>query len=252
MTTSTSTSASTTPVRPSTALGAADRLRAVARYTGLWYLGLAVTGLCGQLIRGRLYSPGDAGRTAANLVENEGLARLGIAADLGVVLTQAVVAVWFFVLFRRVHAVAAGSLAGFGLGGAVTVLVATTFSGTALSVALAGRSAAGDQALLLSQLQDVAWLMGGMFFGLWLIPMGWLAQRSGYLPRPLGWMLLAGGLGYLVSSYVDFMLPDATVLANALIIPASIGEIWMIGYLLVRGVSPSWRAQSPHDAARSV
>jgi hypothetical protein len=252
MTTSMSTSMSTTPTAPSTALEVRDRLRSVARTTGLWYLGLAVTGMSGQLIRGKLYSPGDAGRTAAHLVENEGLARLGIAADLGVVLTQAAVAVWFFILFRRVHAVAAGSIAGFGVAGSVMVLVATIFSGTALSVALAGGSASAEQALLLSQLQDVTWLMGGMFFGLWLIPMGWLAQRSGYVPRPLGWTLLAGGLGYLLSSYVDFMLPDATVLANALIIPATIGELWMIGYLLSRGISPTERAERPHDAATST
>lgn len=212
-----------------------DRVRSVARVTGWWYLALAVTGLGGALIRGQLYVAGDAARTAANLVDHEGLARLGIASDLGVVVTQVLAAIWFFILFRRVHVVAAGSITALGLASAVIVLGATTFSATALKVALDGGAA--DQALLLSHLQDTAWLMGGIFFGLWLIPMGWLARRSGAMRRPLGWLLMAGGAGYVLSTYARYLLPDATVLANALILPATAGELWMVGHLLIRGVS---------------
>lgn len=216
-----------------------DRLRSVARVTGWWYLALAISGLGGTLVRGRLYVPGDAGRTAVSLVEHDGLARLGIAADLGVVLTQAMVAIWFFVLFRHVHVVAAGSITAFGLANSVLVLGATTFSATASQVALGGGVAAASQVLLLSHLQEVAWLMGGVFFGLWLIPMGWLAWRSGFMPRPLGWLLVAGGAGYVLSTYVSCLLPGSGVAADALILPATAGELWMIGYLLIRSISPA-------------
>src|SRR3546814_15888810 len=66
----------------------ASRIR-TARITGLWYLGLAVCGLCGfLLIRSQLYAPGDPQQTLAQLGEQAWLARAGIAFELGIVITQ--------------------------------------------------------------------------------------------------------------------------------------------------------------------
>jgi hypothetical protein len=75
-----------------------------------------------------------------------------------------------------------------------------------------------------------------MFFGLWLIPMGWLVLRSRWLPRPLGWILIAGGVSYLVSAFVTYLFPDADLVAGLLTVPATIGEFWILGYLIVFGV----------------
>jgi hypothetical protein len=41
----------------------------------------------------------------------------------------------------------------------------------------------------------------------------------------------------LTSTFVDYLAPDAPGVADALTVPASVGEFWMIGYLLVRGVN---------------
>ena len=75
-----------------------------------------------------------------------------------------------------------------------------------------------------------------LFFGLWLIPMGWLVLRSGLMPRPLGWIFVAGGLGYSLSAYLTYLLPDADALADVFTVPATVGEVWMIAYLLIIGV----------------
>ena len=110
-----------------------------ARLTGLAYLVLAISGIVGfLLVRPQLYVPDDAMRTAANLVAHEGLARLGIAADLVTVLSQALAAVGFFLVFRRVNSAGAASITAFGLVNSAVVLVATAFSATALQVALRG------------------------------------------------------------------------------------------------------------------
>ena len=222
-------------------------LTRTARLTGLAYLGLAVCGLLGfLLVRQQIYVPGDAAATAANLVGQEGLARLGIAADLTVVLSQALAAVGFFALFRRVDAVAAGAVAAFGLVNAVIILVATTFSATALTVALADDGTHGDPAstaLLLHELTGTAWSVGGLFFGLWLIPMGWLTARSGSMPRPLGWVLVAGGVGYVLSTYLTHVAPDLAGASSVLVVPATVGEVWMVGYLLWKGAGPGLAAR---------
>ena len=86
-------------------------LKTTARTTGLLYLGVGVTGMLGfLLIRREIYVAGDAAATYANLVEREMLARLGIAFELLVVLTQALAAVWFYKLFRTVSSTARAHL----------------------------------------------------------------------------------------------------------------------------------------------
>ena len=85
--------------------------RSTARWTGVFYLGLALAGLVGFIfVRGELFVVDDATATLANLVEQESLARFGVAVDMTVVLTQALAAVWFFRLFRDDDSFAAGSI----------------------------------------------------------------------------------------------------------------------------------------------
>ncbi|MEO3777585.1 hypothetical protein ABGB16_12210 [Micromonospora sp. B11E3] len=38
------------------------------------------------------------------------------------------------------------------------------------------------------------------------------------------------------SAFIRYLAPDAQVVADALVYPATIGEFWMIGFLLIRGV----------------
>lgn len=224
----------------------ATTTKRTAHLTGIAYLGLAFSGVVGfLLIRSQLFEPGDAATTTMNLIEREGLARLGIAADVTVVLTQSLAALYFFKLFRDVNTFAAGSLTAFGFVNAAAILVATAFSATALEVALDGAPTASATVLLLYELNTAAWALGGLFFGLWLIPMGWLVLRSGFMPRPLGWILIAGGFGYMLSAYASQLVPDADLLADALTVPASVGELWMIAYLLVVGVRTATVARAP-------
>ncbi|MGN9812484.1 DUF4386 domain-containing protein [Micromonospora sp. BQ11] len=217
------------------------------------YLGLAISGMLSFLVfRGHLHVPGDATRTAANLVAHEGLARLGIVTDIAVVLTQTVTAVAFWKLFRPVHPVAAGSIAAFGLVNAVVILVATAGSATALDVALRADTTSAGDALLLYDLNAAALSLAGLFFGLWLIPMGWLAGRSGYMPRPLGWILIGGGIGYILSVLLASLTSDDPSAVYALTVPATIGELWMVGYLLIKGVADDAVADGRPPTSRKM
>lgn len=218
-----------------------------ARWTGVFYLGLALAGLVGYLfVRNELYVSDDASATLANLVDQVSLARLGIAADLSVVLTQSLAAMWFFKLFRDENSFAAGSIAAFGMANALAILVATVFSATALVVAGdASLAASGDQAAttqLLYQLNAQAWDLGSLFFGLWLIPMGYVVVTSRVMPVVLGWVLMVGGVAYVISAYLIQVVPDAPDALPALLTGvATVGEFWMIGYLLIFGIRPPER-----------
>jgi hypothetical protein len=214
--------------------------------TGLLYLGLAITGLLGfLLIRPQLFVADDPSATLANLVEHESLARAGIALELLVVVTQALAAAWFYRLFRAADPLAASGIAAFGLVNAVAILVSAAMLATAVGLALDPVGDAAATVQLLYQVSGNLWGVGALFFGLWLIPMGRCVLRSGWMPRALGWILVGGGIGYLLSAFIRYLAPDVPVVADALAFPATVGELWMVGYLLIRGV----RRHAPEESA---
>ncbi len=217
-----------------------ETLTRAARLTGLAYLALGVTGMLGFLvIRPRLFAAGDPAATLSNLVANESLARWGLALELGIVLSQALVAVAFYRLFRSIDATRAGALAAFGMVNAVAILGSSAMLAGALGTAMHPGLAADPAGTvhLLYRLSEGFWAGGNIFFGLWLIPMGRLAMISGWMPRVLGQILVVGGVGYVLAAFVPVLAPGAPELvATLLTLAASVGELWMIGYLLVRGV----------------
>ncbi|MGX2996489.1 DUF4386 domain-containing protein [Streptomyces sp. JNUCC 64] len=206
-----------------------------ARVTGLLYLGLAISGMVSFLvIRPRLFDPDDPAATLARLLDHETLARIGIASELVLVVTQALTALWFYRLFRRVDPFTAGAIAVFGTVNAVAILGSAAFLATALDTAL--DPVGEDTSQLMYLISENLWSVGGLFFGLWLIPMGLVALRSGWTPRPLGWLLVASGVGYLLNTFLTHLAPSAELLAELVVLPATVGEFWMIGWLLFRGL----------------
>jgi hypothetical protein len=235
----------TAPPIPTTVRSRPELVR-TARATGLLYLGLAITGMLGfVLVRAQLVVDGDPAATLANLTDQEALARLGVLLELGIVLTQTLCALWFFRLFRSVDAFAAGCVAIFGVGNAVAIMGSAAALGAALAVAGgalgadAGAGSTADAVGVLYLVSDQFWTVGSIFFGLWLIPMGWLVRRSGWMPAALGWLLMISGIGYVLSAFASYAVESAETIALVLTLPATVGEFWMIGYLLVVGVRRS-------------
>jgi hypothetical protein len=222
-----------------------------ARVTGAFYLALGIAGIVGFLVaRTALYVPDDADATLANLADRQGLARLGIAAEMTTVVAQALVALWFYRLFRGVDRFAAGALMAFGFMNAVAILVGAMFTVTALGTARGDVPAPdGDQAAtaqLMYEFSGAAWGVGELFFGLWLIPMGLLVARSGFMPRFLGRLLMVGGGVYLLMAYLDVLWPDhPEAVVTALSLVPTAGEFWIIGYLLIIGT----RREAPEPVA---
>jgi len=217
-------------------------LNRTARATGAWYLGLAITGMLGVLvIDPLLFDDSNSAATLAHLQSRPELAHLRVALSLGLVFTQALTALWFGKLFRRINPVAGAGVALFGMVNATALLIGSALLAAAVTVAgdpaLAPGGDAAATVTLLHTLDSQIGKAAGIFFGLWLIPMGWVALKRGRFPRALGWVLVVGGVGYVAGAFIDLGLADApSALVKGLPWLATVGEMWMLGYLLTKGI----------------
>jgi hypothetical protein len=215
-------------------------LVSTARLTGVWYLMLAITGMVGFLmLHPRIYVLGDPAKTLSNLTEFELLARLRLLFELLIVASQALAAVWFYKLFKDIRHEAAWALAAWGMMNAAAIMISAMAMGGALDVANSAQ-ALNEKVIMTQLFQQFikhAWGVGSLFFGLWLIPMGYIVLSSQRMPLWLGRVLILGGAGYILSTFINSMgVNEAWV--GMLTIPATIGEFWMIAYLLIFGIRP--------------
>ena len=56
-------------------------------------------------------------------------------------------------------------------------------------------------------------------------------------PKALGVVLILAGVSYLVDLFAAFLAPDISEIIRPFILsPPILGEVWLLGYLLVIGV----------------
>lgn len=217
----------------------------LARIAGVLYLLNGIFGAFALLfVYGTVYVPGDAAKTAGNLVANSGLVRMGIVADLIQATIWVFLALTLYRLLKHVNRSAAGAMVVLVAIGAGIVMLNEVFGFEALRVAtgalsLASLGAAGSNALvlLLVDAQHYGLLIAQIFFGLWIVPLGYLAYRSGWFPRTLGVLLFVGAAGYIFDMLALFLVPDTGKAIHGYVtIPSAIAEVSMVVYLLVIGV----------------
>jgi hypothetical protein len=214
-----------------------------ARITGLWYLMLAITGVVSFVVlHARIFDTLDPSKTLSNLANHETLARTRLLFEFLIVLSQALAAVWFYKLFKDIQHSAAWALAVWGMMNAAAIMVSAMAMSGAIEVA--NSTQVMDNKVMMIQLFQQfikhAWGVGSLFFGLWLIPMGYIVVRSQRMPVWLGRVLILGGMGYVASAFIRYMgVSDSWV--GMLTVPATVGEFWMIGYLLIFGIRPGDR-----------
>ncbi|HEX8509638.1 MAG TPA: DUF4386 domain-containing protein [Propionibacteriaceae bacterium] len=218
-----------------------DRL---ARIAGVLYLLVAVFGGFAVGVPLTMYVPGDAASTAGNVVAHAGLVRLGVVSDL---VNQAILvflALTLYTLLNHVHRGAARAMVVLVALAAAVCTLNAVFVFESLQVAtgavdLSAFGADGSNAvvLLLLDTHHYGYLVAQVFFGLWLVPLGYLAHKSGWFPKALAVSLVVAAGCYLVDLMTAFLVPDFNQLIHAfIVIPCLIAELWMVGYLLTVGV----------------
>ena len=243
------------PTEGETTMNSPKRL---ARIAGVLYLFVGIFGGFAEgFVEPRMYAAGNAATTAGNVVANAGLVRLGFVADLFQATVWVFLGLTLYLLLKHVNkSVAMAMVVLVAIGASIVCLNAVfEFEGLrvatgAVNLAAFGTTGSNAMVLLLLDTQHYGIFIAQIFFGLWLVPLGYLAYNSaGWFPKWLGVLLVVGGICYLVDMLALFLVPDFGVKIHTfLVIPSALAEISMVVYLLVIGV----RTQKPDERIPSA
>ena len=223
------------------------------RLAGVLYLIVVVTGIfCLAYVPAQL-AGADAVAMLDNVVARQALFKHGVAAFVVMQVAYLLLALVLYRSFQDVSRNAATLMVVFVAMAVPLALAALSHRLQALSLLTDAESA---QLLWPEQRQQLAYAAlkayhSGMqlvrvFWGLWLLPLGWLVLRSRRLPRLLGALLVLGGLGYVLDVLAELLVPgyaDGWISAH-LTLPASVGEIGTCLWLLLFGLRTARPAAS--------
>ena len=214
-----------------------DEIRKHARVAGLLYLAVAIIAPFSLS-----YVPSQLDGSPGNIVEkiqtHETLLRLSLISEMIYQVIEVFITLALFNLFRKTNPRLAMQMLVLGLlpipmvylnqlteWGAITLAVQ---NGSLSTMPL---SAKAEIIGFLHHLYGQGLVLAGVFWGLWLIPLGRLIILSGFLPKFLGMSVIIGGLGYLVHVVATLALPS-------LFSPAVIQSLNQIASIMMIGEVP--------------
>ena len=213
-----------------------------ARVAGLWYLGFTLGPFYLLYVPSRTIVHDDAAATAARVLGHETLYRWGMLAEtIGAVIFIGL-SLALYHLFEDVDRNRARQLVALVLVSSALGLVTVVFSAAALLVFRGGNAfAAFDNhtreaiGMLLIRMHAQANGVNQTFWGLWLWPFGWLVVRSRFLPRWLGYWLLADGIAWIAVGVTWFLAPDHSDTLFRYFQPVFMAELAAMLWLLIMG-----------------
>ncbi len=212
----------------------------LARIAGGLYLAMCVLGAGAHLgVRAGVRVPDDAAATSANIIANPTLFRFALVADIAMATIFVLLGIALHRLLRHVDRHAAGAMVVFVAVGAGMILTNLGFHHAALLVATnpAYSQPGGDGlVLLLLDLHHYGYTLAGIFFGLWLLPLGYLAHKSGLYPKLLSILLVVAGGAWIAGTLAAFAWPGLPGAVHAIITAPTVAEFWMVAYLVTKGV----------------
>lgn len=214
-----------------------------ARRAGLLYLAFVITCIFAGVVRAKLIVLGDASITADLLRNSMWLLRISFIDDV-VSAVLFLLAAWaLYVLLKPVNKnLALLFLLLNAAGVAVQCLsLLCLFAPMLINGSADIQNAFNpDQRnalnLLFLNLHKSGFVIAQIFYGTWLLPLGYLVYKSGFLPKWLGILLMADCAGVLIWFFQFFLLPSVELLSYPGFAIGFIAEFALSLWLLFKGV----------------
>ena len=186
-----------------------------------------------------LVTPGDAAKTAGDIMASEGVFRFGVASLYLVVVLDVVVAWALLRVFSPVSRDISRLAAWLRLAYSGVFMVAVSqpagipdlLKSEGYSAVFTAEQLQAQALLKIDAFNDI-WMAGLILFGVHLLIIGYLAYKSGYVPRVLGVLLVIAGFGYAFDSFVA-VLSEGSPFAISTV--TFLGEFLLGVWLLIRG-----------------
>ena len=211
-----------------------------ARIAGLWFLLMVVSGLFAELFFRQKIFTSDAAETASRILQNTLLFRAGILSDIVMSLAYLITALALYRLLRSVDEDKSRLMVLFAAAGSVILLMNVLNEYMPLIYATTQTSA-----LSAAQVQELSgfsfaaynngYMIGQVFFALWVLPLGQLICRSRCIPKVFGILFVIEAVCGLLSVAAHFLLGSATI-STVLLLPGTVAEFAFLFWLLIRGV----------------
>ena len=225
----------------------------IARVAGLWYLLLGITSGFSWMYITRIFVAGNAALTVNNILVSEPQYLIAIISSIIGQISFIFLVLALYHLLRHVNELQARLMLTLVVVSVPIMFINILFQTGALAVL---RRADYLQVLSADQLSSLAMLfinlnligvhIAGIFWGLWLLPFGYLVYKSKYFPNILAVLLIISGVSYLIGSLTSLIIPEVyVVIEKFLSLPEAIGELAMIFWLLIKGITISENMLTP-------
>lgn len=218
-------------------------MKSLGRRAGLLYFLASLPAPFALLfVPGRIIVPRDIAATAERVRENAMLLRASVVVEIWGCLFLFFAAIALYRMLREADRYLAVVTAGLilvslpiqllNLVSHMAPLILT--SGTTFLSAFT-REQVDGLAYLFLRLHASGIHIAQIFWGIWLIPWGVAAYRTGFMPRWIGAALVVAGVGYMLNSAVAILAPQLTPVLSTYLLALGVGEIANVTWLLVRG-----------------
>lgn len=212
-----------------------------ARIAGFLYLLLAPLGFFGLDYIPSITVPGNAMTTVSNIMTHTVLYRLSTLSALLIPILTASIALFLYKLFKPVNKTQAALMVIFTLI-ATPIAMLNELNHYAVLQLLNGTEYQKvfnvdqlySQVMFFLDLSHYGVKIAGIFWGLWLLPLGYLILKSSFIPKFIGILMLIAGFGYIVDSVALFLLPGFNIGISQF---TFFGELVLLLWLLIKGVN---------------
>ena len=217
-----------------------------ARIAGIWYLLFVVTAGISQMYLNKTFVADNAVETAQNILATQNQFLLTFFSSiLGHIFCFLFLVLALYRLLKSIDITQARLMLSLVLVSVSVMFVILIFQISAFFVlnraAYFTEFTAGqisEISAIFLQLRFIGEYVVGIFWGLWLFPLAFLVYKSNLIPKIIAYLLVLSGICHIVDCVLFLTSYNMhSLLTTYLSFPVALGEIAMLLWLLIKGVS---------------